>query len=967
LLVTRIALALLWLGSAAALLFAAPLRVHAAPRDRERFDRDWRFYRGDISGAENETFDDAKWRVVDLPHDWSIEDLPPLDTPSTPALAVTAGEWRFQPGDDPAWKSPQYDDSTWRSVQLPAHWSAINYKAENSYAWYRRRITVPPALRGKDVILLIGKVDDVDETFVNGVKVGGMGTFPPNYSTAWEISRRYLVPARLLKGDGTDVVAVRDYNGQADAGIYEAATAPHRSGPFDAESEGGTAQGYTVGGIGWYRKSFTLPARMHGRQLDIAFDGVYMNSQVWFNGHRLGEQPYGYTGFHFDLTPYARYGSEHNVLVVKVDASGRTSRWYSGAGIYRHVWLTATDPVHIAHNGIAITTPQVAAAQATVRIRTRVDNADSRRHLVRVTARLLDPHGATVATATAQRSVDGAGTGEFDQTLTVARPELWSPDTPTRYRLVSEVAADARAADALETSFGIRAIAFDAVHGFTLNGKSIKLRGGCVHHDNGCLGSATYDRAEERRVAILKASGYNAIRTSHNPPSPAFLDACDRLGVLVMDEAFDCWRYGKNGQDYGRFFDTWWQRDIDAMVLRDRNHPCVVLWSIGNEIPEQTSAEGATTGAMLAKYVRSLDPTRPVAQATNPDGDKLDPLLANLDVTGYNYAESRFGSDHVKHPERVFAATESFPQSCFESWMAVLDHPYAIGDFVWTAMDYLGEAGLGKTVPQSTPPGASDNRLWTVSNCGDIDLLGNKRPQSYYRNVVWGVGPILAAFVQALGPDGQPERVEGWGWTDERPSWTWPGLEGKTLTVRAYANCAQARLLLNGKDLGAKPTNRSTRFTASWDVRYEPGELVAVGLDAAGKEVARWPLRTAGKATTIRLTPDRAVITADGEDLSYVAVDLVDDGGLLDPNANTTVHFSLAGPGKMLAVANADPRSEESFQQPQRKAWRGRCLVVIQSTEKGGAIHLTASGSGLKDAETVITSRIVGRTFPKKM
>ncbi len=949
----RIALVLLCLGSILNLP-GLTLPAHASTRERERFDAAWRFYRGDVPKAATESYDDSRWRSVDLPHDWSIEDLPALDAPSTPALAVTDGEWRFQPGDDPAWKDPGYDDSAWRQVHLPGHWSDINYRAENSYAWYRRRITIPAAMRGKAIILLIGKVDDVDETFVNGVKVGGLGSFPPGYSTAWEISRRYPVPARLLKGDGTDVVAVRDYNGQADAGIYEAATPPHRSGPFDAESEGGTAQGYTVGGVGWYRKAFTLPERMRGRRIDIAFDGVYMNSEVWFNGRRLGQHPYGYTGFHFDLTPYVRYGRERNLLVVKVDASGRTSRWYSGAGIYRHVWLTATGPVHIAHNGLAIATSQVSKETVAVSVRATVENKDNIEHTITVALRLLDPHGKTVATATLQRIVAKGDSLDFDQTLSVVHPELWSIDTPIRYRLVSDVIANSRIVDEINTPFGIRFITIDADHGFRLNGKTIKLRGGCVHHDNGCLGSAAYDRAEERRVAILKASGFNAIRTSHNPPSPAFLDACDRLGVLVMDEAFDCWRYGKNGQDYGRFFVDWWQRDIDAMVLRDRNHPCVVLWSIGNEIPEQTGPEGAATGALLAKYVRSLDPTRPVAQATNPDGDKLDPLLANLDVTGYNYAEGRFARDHEKHPERIFAATESFPQSCFESWTAVLDHPYVIGDFVWTAMDYLGEAGIGKTVPQSTPPGYTDNRLWTVSNCGDIDLLGNKRPQSYYRNAVWGIGPKVSAFVQALGPDGRPERVEGWGWTDERPSWTWPGLEGKRLTVRAYSYCAQVQLRLNGKDLGMKPTNRSTRFTGTWEVPYEPGELVAVGLDAQGKEAGRWTLRTSGMAAAIRLTPDRTAIAADGQDLSYVAVDLVDDKGNPDPNADNVMNFSLTGPGKILAVANADPRSEESFQQPHRKAWRGRCLVVIRSTEQGGVVHLKAESAGLKGAETAI-------------
>lgn len=929
-------------------------------RVQERFDSNWRFTLKDVPEAAGEYFDDLHWRHVDLPHDWSIEDLPGATSPTQSALSVTEGTWRFKFGDDPTWKDPKFDDTSWQEVKLPAHWREHSGKApENAFGWYRRKFTVPPTMRGKDIVLLIGKVDDVDETFVNGVKVGGMGSLPPHYDTAWTISRRYSVPANLLKGDGTDVIAIRDYNGQADAGIYEVANAPRRSGPFDADALSGTAQGYTLGGVGWYRKTFTLLPHLQDHQIGITFDGVYMNAKIWFNGHLLGEHPYGYTSFHFDLTPYARFGNNRNVVTVRVDTSGRTSRWYSGSGIYRHVWLTATDPIHIAPWGIAVSIPEVSRERATVQVRTNLDNATPTEGPVTLTSTLVDAQRKVVATETGVQTVPGKGSHEFRQTLTVHSPALWSPDTPTLYHLVSIVRQDGKIIDEVRTLVGIRSVTFDAMHGMLLNGLPIKLRGGCVHHDNGCLGSCTYDRAEERRIEILKASGFNAIRTSHNPPSPGFLDACDRLGMLVMDEAFDCWKYGKNAEDYGRFFLDWWQRDLDAMVLRDRNHPCVILWSIGNEIPEQNSPEGAERAGMLASYVRNLDPTRPVTEATNPDADKLDPLLEHLDVTGYNYASGRFPNDEAKHPGRVFAQTESGPGQSFDGWMMVLDHPYAIGDFVWTAMDYLGEAGIGHTSVQNPPPGYTDDRLYTVSNCGDIDLLGQMRPQCYYRNALWNLRPNVAAFVQALGPDGKPERVEGWGWTDERPSWTWPGMEGKSLTVRAYSSCPQVRLLVNGKDLGTKETTRNTRFTGTWDVPYTPGELIAVGLDAQGKELTRWVLKTAGKATSLRLTPDRTRIANDGEDLSYITVDLLDSNGVLDANAENLVHFRLTGPGKILAVCNADPRSTESFQQPQRKAWHGRCLVVVRSEEHGGQIHLKAEADGLKSADTVITSTIV--------
>jgi len=941
---------------------ACPASAQAAPRLHLRFDAGWRFHRGDVPGAERASFADGGWRRVDLPHDWSIEDLPRIGTGQAPALAVTAGSWRFTLGDDPAWKNPDFDDAAWQTVTLPTHWSThVNGDFTQKFGWYRRRISVPTALRGKDVLLLLGKIDDADETFVNGVKVGGTGTFPPHYETAWTATRRYLVPARLLKGDGTDLVAVRDYNGAGDAGIYEAASPPNRSGSFDADSESGAAQGFTLGGVGWYRKSFPLPAALKGKRLSVTFDGVYMNSQVWFNGRLLGTHPYGYTGFSFDLTPYARLGGAANVLAVRVDASGKTSRWYSGAGVYRHVWLTATNPIHIAQWGVYVTTPKVNAAWALVRVRAAIENLPSYKQGATLTTRVLDAHGKMVAITASGLSAPASpvlvSNNPVELRMSVDHPHLWSPDTPTLYHLVSTVAVGGRVVDETQTPFGIRSLSFDAVHGMLLNGKPLKLRGGCVHHDDGPLGARAYDRAEERRVALLKANGFNAIRTSHNPPSPAFLDACDRLGVLVMDEAFDCWKYGKNPQDYGRFFDAWWKRDIDGMVLRDRNHPSVIMWSIGNEIPEQNGPEAAPRGAMLADEVRALDPTRPVAQATNPDADKLEPLLEHLDVVGYNYQAGRFASDHAGHPDRVFAQTESFPADCFNSWMQVVDHPYVVGDFVWTALDYLGEAGIGRDIYPGEGGGFVGDYPYAVSGCGDLDLIGTRKPQGYFRGVVWGVGPRVTAFVDAVG-EGEPGyKVSGWGWPDERASWTWPGTEGKNRTVRVYANTPRVRLLLNGRDLGEKETTRATHDTATYTVPYEPGDLVAVGLDAQGREVSRWTLKTTGQASALRLTPERTVITADGQDLAYVQVEALDAQGRLDPNAAALVHVALTGPGRILAVGSGDPRSTESFQRPQRRTFRGRCLVILQSSERAGTLRLAARADGLQGAATLITAK----------
>jgi beta-galactosidase len=955
----------------------------------ERFDAGWRFFHGELprpqiaahwdqepkragsetgapvhgeaAGAENPEYNDTGWRSVDLPHDFSIEDLPPVSATQQPTLSVAAGAWKFQIGDDPGWKGSDYDDSAWPTVQLPTHWSThAPGNLVNKFGWYRRQLLIPPAMRGKDVVLLLGKVDDVDETFVNGVKVGGMGSLPPAYATAWTATRRYLVPARLLNDDGTNLIAVRDYNGEGDAGIYEAAGPASRSGPFDSEAVGGASQGYTDGGVAWYRKSFPLATELQGQKISITFDGIYMKAQIWLNGHPLGDHPYGYTSFSYDLTPFIHFGSS-NCLVVRVDSSGLNSRWYSGSGIYRHVWLTTTQPLHIGQWGVYVTTPQVDAGQATVRVRTTIDNDRAGDQSFTLKSQVLDPSGKTVATATASGNAQGATASDLDQQLGLAQPRLWSPDTPHLYRLVSTVLVDGQVVDQTQTPFGIRSIAFDAAQGFLLNGQPLKLRGGCVHHDNGPLGSCTYDRAEERRVELLKAAGFNAIRTSHNPPSPAFLDACDRLGMLVMDEAFDCWQEGKNSDDYHLYFADWWKRDLDSMIQRDRNHPSVILWSIGNEIPEQTKPEGATRAGLLASEVRFQDPTRPVTEATNPNRDLLDPLLEHLAVTGYNYEAGRFVEDEHKHPGRVFIQTESFPSSCLASWRIVQNNSFVVGDFVWTALDYIGEAGIGRDIYPGDNGDYAAAYPDNISGCGDLDLTGVRKPQSYYRGIVWGLGPKVAVFVDAVAAGDPGYRVSGWGWPDDRASWTWPGTEGKERKVRVYTNTPKVRLRLNGRDLGVKETTPATSDTATYAVRYEPGALVAEALDAEGRTVDRATLATTESASQIRLTPDRRVVVADGEDLAYVSVELLDVRKRLDPNASGLVHFTLTGPGRIIGVGNGDPISLESNQASQRHAFRGRCLVVIRSSTQPGKLKLAAESDGLRPAATAFESRPLNR------
>lgn len=727
----------------------------------------------------------------------------------------------------------------------------------------------------------------------------------------------------------------------------------------------GASGGFFPMGRGWYRKTFTAPREWQGKNVFIEFEGVYMNAEVWLNENFLGRHPYGYTSFSYDLTPYLNLGEE-NALRVCVDNSAQlNSRWYSGSGIYRPVWLHVGEPLHIPIWGVYVTTPEVSADSALVKVRTTVEytlpagQQNGYRPAQEVTLRTLvfAPDGSQVGQAETSGPVQAGGSFEFVQEIQLNAPQLWSPDAPNLYRLECYVEYEGQTADRCETTFGVRSLAYSAEQGFLLNGQPIKMKGGCVHHDNGVLGAASYPRSEERKVALLKASGFNAIRCAHNPPAPAFLDACDRLGMLVIDEAFDCWREGKNPHDYHVVFDDWWERDIEAMVLRDRNHPSVVVWSIGNEILERDGrSNGAKIARMLAEKIRALDPTRPVTAAINGIWDAkrtwedTDVVFAALDIGGYNYLWQRYESDHERHPQRIMFGTESFPLEAFENWSSVVKHPYVIGDFVWTSMDYLGESGIGRVHFDENPAFLGDYP-WHQAYCGDIDLAGFKRPQSYYRDVLWSGSPMVYIAVHAPIPEGKQPTVTRWGWPDVRPSWTWPGSEGKTFKVDVYSSCEQVELFLNGRSLGTKASGPDERHIAEFEVPYEPGELRAVGYNG-GQPAAETQLQTCGEPFGLRLYPDRDAVAAG--DLCYISVEVIDEAGRLQPNAGNTVYFTLQGAGEILAVGSGDPTSTEHYRGNQRSAFRGRCLVVLKSGDEPGEIQLRANADGLQGAEVVI-------------
>ncbi|HUV89966.1 MAG TPA: glycoside hydrolase family 2 TIM barrel-domain containing protein [Anaerolineae bacterium] len=734
----------------------------------------------------------------------------------------------------------------------------------------------------------------------------------------------------------------------------------------DPANPSGSAGGYFPMGLGWYRKTFAAPEAWRGNKVRVEFEGVYMSAEAWLNGHFLGRHPYGYTSFWYDLTPYLDVGAT-NVLKVMVDnACQVNSRWYSGSGIYRHVWLMVAEPVHVGQWGISVTTPEVSPEEAIVRVRTTVENEPAPSlpsgaegtYEVIIRSRVVAPDGTMVGTSEARAAIAPGGRHEYSQDVQVANPQLWSPDTPHLYHVETEVLVEDGIVDTATTAFGIRSLHFDAQAGFLLNGQPLKLKGGCVHHDDGVLGAASYDRAEERKVELLKASGFNAVRCAHNPPAPAFLGACDRLGMLVIDEAFDCWRDGKNPYDYHVSFDDWWDRDLDSMLYRDRNHPSVILWSIGNELVERGQPEGARLARLLAEHVRAVDPTRPVTAAINGFGNavpwsRADETFAALDVGGYNYQWGQYRPDHEQHPQRMMIGTESTPREAFDHWMSVLELDYVLGDFVWTALDYLGEAGIGRVVFEGEQEPFLGRYPWHQANCGDLDLCGFKRPQSYYRDVLWQTGTNLYIAVHTPIPEGKKPVLTYWGWPDVWPDWTWPGREGQPFQVDVYAACEQVELFLNGRSLGVQPATRQERFLATFQVPYEPGILKAVGY-TGGRSVVECEVRTVGAPVGIRLTPDRSTIQAEPGDLSFVTVEIVDGEGLVHPHAGHTVFFTVKGEGSIAAVGSGDPLSVEGYRGNQRKAYRGRCLVVVKSRGTPGEIHLRAQADGLDGAEVVI-------------
>ena len=758
-------------------------------------------------------------------------------------------------------------------------------------------------------------------------------------------------------------------------------------GPFAQDELSAGAGANAPTGIGWYRKRFTPPAAYKGKKVSIEFDGVFRNSEVWINGHYLGKRPFGYISFAYDITPYLDWNGE-NVVAVKVDNSRQPgSRYYSGTGIYRHTWLTAVNPTHVAQWGTYVTTPRVSKETAAVYAKTRVRNENGAGAACTLASAIVDRDGNVVQTVEASQQIAAGDEYEFEQELSVAKPNLWSVNDPYLYTLRSSVRVGQQVLDVYETPFGIREALFDADKGFLLNGEHVKLNGVCLHHDAGSLGAAVPERVWERRFEVLKQMGCNAIRTSHNPPAPEFLDLCDRMGFLVMNEAYDEWKFSKpqvKGNGYSLVYDEWHERDVTDFVHRDRNHPSVVLWSCGNEIGDQLTPRGVELLRDLLNIFHREDPTRFVTAGCDdivaePRGTPVE-FLSLLDVVGYNYVdrwrerkELYYSVDKAAHPNWRMIGTESggiggargdyrgmeppAPGQAAapaaggrggrrgfagldteELWKFVRTHDYVAGDFMWTGIDYIGESNW-------------PNR-GNTSGC--IDCCGFPKDGFYFYQSQWTEKPVLHLF----------------------PHWNWKGREGQFLTVACYTNCDNVELFLNGKSVGTKgyafprfgqgrstpswQTQNGVRTTddlhLAWDVPYEPGTLKAVGTKN-GQTVAEVEVVTTGDPAAVQLSVDRDSIRADRRDVVHITAKVVDAQGRMHPDADNEITFEIQGPGKLIGVDNGDMSNQEDFKGKQKKAFHGMCLAIVQSTASAGQIRVTATSPGLKPMTLSIATK----------
>ena len=720
------------------------------------------------------------------------------------------------------------------------------------------------------------------------------------------------------------------------------------AGPDAKSGATGTGGGWYPGGKGEYRKTFKTP---DGEVVRLHFEGVYQKAEVFINGQKAGQHAYGYTPFTIDITPYLHQDTPNEVL-VKVDNSEQPNcRWYSGSGIYRHVWLITSPALHIAENGVYISTPMVNDDEATVQVEVTVENASD------------VERSATVMVGAESMPVTVPAKGSETDTLTfnIRNPRLWSPDTPILYEVRAMLKEQGKMVDSQLTRFGVRHIYCDSRYGFQLNYMPLLINGACVHHDDGILGAMAFDAAEIRKVRLMKDAGFNLIRTSHNPPSRAFLDACDSIGMLVIDEAFDGWRQAKTPYDYSTLIDSCYREDIHAMVRRDRNHPSIICWSIGNEVMERKDIRVVTTARKMKDAIKDYCCERPVTEALcswDSNWEIYDPHAEVLDIAGYNYMLHKHASDHERDPLRVILQTESFPRDAWRNWQTVEDYSYVIGDIVWTGLDYLGESGIGRYYYDGDTPGEhyveGGQPEWHGAYCGDVDITGWRKPISHYRELLWNRDTAPALYMAVKEPDGYYGTIRETAWSvwPTWESWTWNGWEGKPVEVEVYTSLPSVRLYLNDRLVGEQ---QSAECKAVFTLPYQPGILRAEGMTEEGQPVSV-SLSTAGEPCQIRLTADKSTFLADGQDLIYVTVEILDRNGLVCPDAAIPLTATVKGAGSLLSFASADLKDTSVYTDAHCTTWKGRALLAVRSSAKSGSVSVTVKGDGLSQSQLTLNA-----------
>lgn len=810
-----------------------------------------------------------------------------------------------------------------------------------------------------------------------------------DFNKGWEFSTDSLIHHKIID-------LPHDFSME----IVSATNDETHIGPFSTTSPNGRSLGYFMDGTGWYRKVFTVSREDRGKQFSLLFDGAYMETDVMVNGKTLIQHKNGYTPFYVDITSALKAEGQANEIIVKVRNFGKNSRWFSGSGIYRDVTLVVTEPIHVAQWGTYITTPNISTSSAEVDLKVKVVNDRKQQTSSSVKVIIKDQKGALVTTLHKVLSLAASSQQEVDFQTLIAHPQLWSVDNPSLYNAEIQVlSSTGKVLDFTVQEFGIRSISCSAKTGLLLNGEPILLKGGCVHHDNGLLGAVAYKTAEYRRVRQLKENGYNAVRCAHNPPSKHFLEACDKLGLLVIDEFSDMWEQPKNIDDYAQFFKECWESDLESMLLRDRNHPSIIMWSIGNEIPNWSIADASRLGKQLSDKVRSMDATRLVTQGItgayiHMEWDNSQYTFQHLDVAGYNYLRDKYDSDHEKFPERVIVCTESYPNQSYKYWKDAMEKPYVIGDFVWTALEHLGESGCGSSRyidqnqaeqqgvafqtsmgpkegmnPAMMWMGGGGNATLTADNqkktadkkeekpaeipfwmrpaklpttyinwCGDLDLIGDIKSQGRYRNVMWDISPIEILVHESI-PEGKKETMNLWGWPNEQAIWHWPGHEGKTLQVKVVTKAAKVRLEVNSKIVATQDVG--DELTALFeDVEYQPGNIVAIALDKNGKELESKMLKTPGEPHAVRITREQNNID---NKIVYLHLEIVDKEGNTVPE-KYPLSFQIKG-AEFVSAGNGAKDDMYSFRSETPSTYLGNAMLIVRPTSE--KIEVTASSPNL--------------------